>query len=146
MDSECSQPEDLSVGGSKGKRSEPEEVLVKKKAKFEVEVEGEDKNGQEDSSLVRKEFKTFQGFKVDSVLSNSAEFKKVVIEASLNGTKDKAVVILDKKPFTEDLLKDLFSERSLLTHTFQNDIYGSYDCVLEPKLSGMRDDDDSVWL
>ena len=39
-----------------------------------------------------------------------------------------AVIVLDKKPFSEETFQNLFSERSKLSLTFHNDIYGSYNC------------------
>jgi hypothetical protein len=130
------QPEDLSVSGAGKRKAQDVCVSPSKKnipeptqSKDVVEAQG---NGSKDKDA--PPFETFEGFKVDSILSNSAEFKRIVVEGTVN--EQKAVIILDKKPFTENILGDLFSEKSLLTRTFQNDIYGSYDCTLPLNVSG----------
>jgi hypothetical protein len=145
------QPEDLSMSGSAAKKRnhhqdeesafEPQSKKSNNSDSFDsVDAVKISSNNAVDVEIAatKKEqelFKTFKGFKVDSVLSNSADYKRIVVEGTVNG-QEKAVIILDKKPFTEDILSDLFSEKSELIHTFQNDIYGSYDCLAEPKLSG----------
>lgn len=149
------QPEDLSMSGTtkvanlkrkvdedetcldltQNKKKSPEkssEDAVNLSSRNNVILPVEEEKNTED--IVVEPFKTFEGFKVDGVLSNSADFKRIVVEGSIN--EEKAVIILDKKPFTDDILQDLFSKKSQLSRTFQNDIYGSYDCVLDPKLSG----------
>jgi len=79
-------------------------------------------------------FSSLQGFTVSKVLSNSADYKRVVVEGRYNQTP--AVVILDKKPFSEEQLGTLFSDKSQLSLVFQNDIYGSYDCHTSPQITG----------
>lgn len=136
-------PEDLSRSGAaaaaKRKVEEDANSGPATKRSSNSSSEGVENNitavTDEKKSIVQTTFQTLDGFKVDSILSNSADFKRIVVEGTVGDQK--AVIILDKKPFTEDILSDLFSKKSELVHTFQNDIYGSYDCVLEPKLSGL---------
>jgi hypothetical protein len=73
-------------------------------------------------------FEDFQSFKLKEVLRNSAENKCVFVEA-VHKDGGQAVIVLEKKPFTQEVLDNFFSEKSKLKQLFQNDIYGSYDCI-----------------
>jgi len=149
---------DLSVGksaaesaevtnGSSNKRKDPpspvqvdaEDLSVQKK-KPAVDVQAEDKEqvaeGDTTEKVVVEGFEDLEGIEVVRVLSNSAEHKRIVIEGKSKKSEKTAIVILDKKAFAEDSLPALFSKDSTLSRTFQNDIYGSYDCVPAKKASG----------
>lgn len=80
-------------------------------------------------------FKDLSGFKLKSVLSNSADSKRLTVEGTFSDGQA-AVVILDKKPFTEESFSELFSSESKLQQIFQNDIYGNYDCIPGVKSAG----------
>jgi hypothetical protein len=99
-----------------------------------VSINSSSKLEDNDNGVPVKLFDSFEGFEVKQVLSNSADYKRIVIEGKVKGQS--AVVILDKKPFSEDSLQELFSKGSQLKHTFQNDIYGSYDCIPSQQASG----------
>lgn len=111
-----------------------EEGDKKRKKSLEVEELPPTKKIELGNGEVQDTFQSFEGFEVKSILSNSADYKRVVVEGTVKGQS--AVVILDKKPFTEDILSSLFSSNSILKSTFQNDIYGSYDCIPVEKASG----------
>jgi len=87
------------------------------------------------SQTLASSFQHFGGIEYRSVLSNSIDQKRVVVEGSYNG--DSVIVILDKKPFTDDSLKEnLCSGKNKLSCLFQNDIYGSYNCLPVEEFSG----------
>jgi len=45
------------------------------------------------------------------------------------------VVILEKQPFSEDTVPQLFTKHTILEKIFQNDIYGNYMATLSPQLN-----------
>ena len=85
---------------------------------------------KETQGVEAKVFVDFAGFELKRILSNSADNKRVIVEAKVthSDSVESAIVVLDKKPFTEEVLGDFYSLKSTLAHTFQNDIYGSYYC------------------
>lgn len=95
-----------------------------KKSKEETEGEGH-----------QQKFKDLSGFKLKGVLSNSADTKRLTVQGTFPDGQQ-AVVILDKKPFTEENFEELFSGESKLEQIFQNDIYGNYDCLPGVKAAG----------
>ncbi|ODM89692.1 m7GpppX diphosphatase, partial [Orchesella cincta] len=82
-------------------------------------------------------FKDLSGFTLKNVLSNSADVKRLTVEGTFPDGQT-AVVVLDKKPFTEENFKELFSSGSRLKQIFQNDIYGNYDCVPGEKSAAIK--------
>lgn len=69
----------------------------------------------------------FEAFELKGILNNSIEQKRVAVEGTYQGQR--ALVILDKKPFSVEILeKNFFTQQSKLNIVFQNDIYGSYNC------------------
>ena len=77
---------------------------------------------------------TFDKFELRSILSQSPEYKRVVLEGAYHDQP--AVIILDKKPFAESSLNELLSRGSELSLILRNDIYGSYDCSPIKKEAG----------
>ena len=80
-------------------------------------------------------FEDFSSFKLKSILTNSADYKRAIVEA-VHKDGSTGVIILDKKPFTEEVLAEFLSDKSKLRQLFQNDIYGSYDCFPIASASG----------
>lgn len=99
----------------------------------------EDKNGsgghhEEDSTKGGQNFTDLSGFTLKSVLSNSADVKRLTVEGTFPDGQS-AVIVLDKQPFAEYDFKGLFSDKSKLNQIFQNDIYGNYECLPPEKIS-----------
>lgn len=81
----------------------------------------------------------FDGFKVDKILSESAESKSLFLLGSFSESAKKAVVLLEKKPFLSDdlTLKSLMSKETKLKLGLKNDIYGAYESFPPVEVNGM---------
>ncbi|CAL8090109.1 unnamed protein product [Orchesella dallaii] len=100
-------------------------------------VVSNDKEVDGGDGKLHKVFKDLSGFTLKNVLSNSADCKRLTVEGTFPDGQT-AVVVLDKKPFTEENFKELFSSGSRLSQIFQNDIYGNYDCVPGEKSAAIK--------
>ncbi|KAM3613223.1 uncharacterized protein V6R79_022751 [Siganus canaliculatus] len=109
--------------------SESAEVAHKvKREKCGNENGSGDKKGSEPENIL-------SGFKTTNILSDSAREKTMFIHGKL--ADQEAVVILEKTPFREDVLAELFSE-SKLTVDIQNDIYSTYRLQAPPHLNAIK--------
>ncbi|PIK48017.1 putative m7GpppX diphosphatase isoform X1 [Apostichopus japonicus] len=82
----------------------------------------------------------FDGFKVDKILSESAESKSLFLLGSFSESAKKAVVLLEKKPFLSDdlTLKSLMSKETKLKLGLKNDIYGAYESFPPVEVNGVK--------
>jgi len=71
-------------------------------------------------------------FTFKRVLSESTERKVVYVEASVKDSDDPAVLIIEKLPFSEDIVKGVLNEKSSVEQEFSNDIYGQYRVNPDP--------------
>ncbi|KAK6632409.1 hypothetical protein RUM44_007451 [Polyplax serrata] len=69
-------------------------------------------------------------FEFKRILSDNKETKTVAIEGSFKGKPEPAVFILEKEPFHQENLGQLFREENIIEKTFSNDIY--YQCQFSP--------------
>ncbi|KAK3711396.1 hypothetical protein QZH41_013504 [Actinostola sp. cb2023] len=84
-----------------------------KKAKIEGQGEG---------------LESFKGFEITKTLSENARSKSVFLHGKFEGCDDDAVVLLEKTPFSQDVLPKVLSSDTRLTVDMRNDIYGQYIC------------------
>lgn len=75
-------------------------------------------------------------FRTDRILSCDSRNKTLVALGSFADPSQRALVILEKKPFDADGFDKLCSEDTTFKKVFRNDVYGNYDCFLTPCLNG----------
>ncbi|XP_041845249.1 m7GpppX diphosphatase [Melanotaenia boesemani] len=90
--------------------------------------------GREDGKESQSE-NILAGFKTSKVLSDSAREKIMFIHGKIDDQD--AVVVLEKTPFREETLTDLFSSSSLRLE-MKNDIYSSYRLQAPPHLNEIK--------
>ena len=62
----------------------------------------------------------------------------MILEGQLaNDKENSAVLILEKMPFDKEKSQELLRKSSLKTE-FKNDIYGKYECFVEPSLNSLK--------
>ncbi|KAM6924013.1 m7GpppX diphosphatase [Xenentodon cancila] len=88
----------------------------------------DDENGKENENIL-------SGFKTSNVLSDSAREKIIFIHGKI--ADQDAVVVLEKTPFREDNLAELFSG-SQLRLEMRNDIYSTYRLQAPPHLNEIK--------
>jgi hypothetical protein len=91
-----------------------------KKAKVQSDLKVHDEN-------LHTVLKDFSEFQQKHILSDNSQRKTVCIEGSFNNREGKAIVLLEKKPFNEEILKNTLNSKSVLQKEFSNDIYGFYE-------------------
>ncbi|KAF6203500.1 hypothetical protein GE061_001831 [Apolygus lucorum] len=77
-------------------------------------------------------------FEFVRVLADYSQKKVVCVEGRLKGKEGKAVLWLDKLPLSEEVIKAMCTEKSQLVPEFNNDIYGSYSALVDPKLNEIK--------
>lgn len=85
-----------------------------------------------------KDLTDFGNFSVTRVLNENSEKKTIFVEGRFANDPSPAVVVMEKMPFTQDLLPQLFSSSSQLVKEFKNDIYGKYECLPDPKVNSLK--------
>ncbi|TRY73879.1 hypothetical protein TCAL_15740 [Tigriopus californicus] len=92
-------------------------------------------NGAEgkESSL---DFSHLGRFQMTRVLNEDSESKSVCLEGLVDGKK--AVLILNKLPFSAETLDRLVSKSAECREEMRNDIYGKYACLLDPELNHVK--------
>ncbi|XP_055678866.1 m7GpppX diphosphatase [Lutzomyia longipalpis] len=84
----------------------------------------------------------FSHFRLERILNSNTSTKLVSLLGHFTDLSEEkwAVVILEKKPFTEEDLtsKGLFSEATKLREEFVNDIYGNFDCFPQPEINSVK--------
>lgn len=84
--------------------------------------------------------KDFSNFKLTRILSNNTRSKVCFLQGTFNNNENPAIVILEKKPFSEESLEDqnngYLTNNCSLTKSFINDIYGNYECFPKTDING----------
>ncbi|XP_065220430.1 m7GpppX diphosphatase [Planococcus citri] len=84
------------------------------------------------------EFQDLSKFIVKRVLSDSSQRKTICVEGEFQDKDGKFILLLEKKAFTEDNVKNLCIEKSILKKEFINDVYGSYELFPSTELNGVK--------
>jgi hypothetical protein len=103
-----------------------------KKARVQDDLQGLQGYG-ENLHTVLKDFSEFQQTRI---LSDNSQRKTICIEGSFNNREGKAIVLLEKKPFNDEILKNTLNSNCVLQKEFSNDIYGFYEFFPSVKYSG----------
>ena len=82
---------------------------------------------------VLKDFGTFQQKRI---LSENSQRKTICVEGTFSDRAGKAIVLLEKKPFNEEILKNTLTAESVVNKEFSNDVYGFYECFPKEKYNG----------
>ncbi|XP_034244615.1 m7GpppX diphosphatase [Thrips palmi] len=79
-------------------------------------------------------------FRADRILSCDSRNKTIVAVGSFGAADpgQRALVILEKKPFDADGFDKLCTVESSLKKVFRNDVYGNYDCFIERELNAVK--------
>jgi hypothetical protein len=91
---------------------------------------------QENSENIHTVLKDFSEFQQKRILSDNSQRKTICIEGSFNNREGTAIVLLEKKPFNEEILKNTLDSNCTLQKEFSNDIYGFYECFPSVKYNG----------
>lgn len=102
-----------------------------KKCKLEDSSQKTDLNEDKHSGIT-----DLSGFIVNRILSDNGQRKTICAEGTFTDKDGKAVILLEKTPFSEEVFRSLCTKNSALEKQFLNDIYGSYECYPEIKLNG----------
>jgi hypothetical protein len=100
-----------------------------KSRKLECDVQG-------DGETIRIVLNDFSEFQQKRILSDNSQRKTICIEGTFKNRPETAIVLLEKKPFNEEELKNAFGSNCVLYKEFSNDIYGFYECFPNVKCSG----------
>ncbi|PNF42750.1 hypothetical protein B7P43_G13611 [Cryptotermes secundus] len=111
------------------------QVEVEEPATKKARVQADIKECGENLHTVLKDFSEFQQTRI---LSDSSQRKTICIEGSFNNREGKAIVLLEKKPFNEEILKNTLNSNCVLQKEFSNDIYGFYEFFPSVKYSGIK--------
>lgn len=109
-------------GGSKSSADESKSPAAKKR-----------KISQENSDEYQK---LMRGFEMVKVLNKNAQAKTMCILGRCGD--EKAVVVLEKTPFSEESARQMFSEEIDFDVILQNDIYSSAKIYLPPELNAIK--------
>lgn len=96
----------------------------------------EEKDSNSEVSDKHKSISDLSNFVFKRVLSDFGQRKTICIEGSFSDREGKAVLWLEKTPFSEEIVKQLSTNKSTLKKEFINDVYGSYACQIDPDLNG----------
>lgn len=83
----------------------------------------------------------FSKFKLKRILNNNSNRKMICCIGHFEdvSNKDLALIILEKKSFTEENVKceetGIFSNKSSFKKEFINDIYGNFECLPIPDIN-----------
>lgn len=83
----------------------------------------------------------FSKFKLKTILNNNSKTKMICCIGHFTdiSTKDLALIILEKKSFTEENIKceetGIFSNQTSFKKEFINDIYGNFECLPIPDIN-----------
>jgi hypothetical protein len=94
-------------------------------------------NNQSDLILPSGKSVSFPKFHLSRVLSDNPEKKVIFLEGKLDDSDDRAIVILEKAPFTEDNALAVISDNPRFHVHLQNDIYNTLDLFPKPQLNGV---------
>nr|CAD7392986.1 unnamed protein product [Timema cristinae] len=97
-----------------------------------------EENGSNCEESIHAFIKNFAGFETTRILSESSQRKTICIEGSFEGNTSPAIVILEKKPFSGQNLKNILNIESILSKDFINDIYGNYECFPKLEYNGIK--------
>jgi hypothetical protein len=100
-----------------------------KKIKVQSNLQGHGEN-------LHAVLKDFSEFQQKRILSDNGQRKTICIEGSFNNREGRAIVLLEKKPFNEEILKNTLNSNCVLQKEFSNDIYGFYECFPDVKCNG----------
>lgn len=90
------------------------------------------------STLNNGDLSSLQGFKLIRVLSENAQAKNIAVHGNFENSDGDAVVILEKTPFSEDMLPQLLTSETNLVKEFNNDIYSQYMCYPHSRFSTLK--------
>ncbi|KDR15367.1 Scavenger mRNA-decapping enzyme DcpS [Zootermopsis nevadensis] len=102
-----------------------------KKIKIQSDIQENDEN-------IHTVLKDFSEFQQKRILSINSQRKTICIEGSFNNKSGTAIVLLEKKPFNEESLKNTLDYSCTLHKEFSNDIYGFYECFPSVKYNGIK--------
>lgn len=93
-----------------------------------------------DETVNQDDITDFSKFELKRILSNNTKTKVCFVQGTFNKKETPAIIVLEKKAFSEDSLKDsaggFLSGKSTLTKTFTNDVYGNYECKTKTDCNG----------
>jgi len=95
-----------------------------------------DRDTQEDGDPICTSLNDFSEFQQKRILSDNSRRKTICVEGSFKNRPGTAIVLLEKKPFNEEELKNVFGSNCVLSKDFSNDIYGFYECFPDVKCNG----------
>ncbi|KAL3852857.1 hypothetical protein ACJMK2_016466 [Sinanodonta woodiana] len=101
--------------------SEADHAVAAKKRKLE---EGDT------IECLQSPLKSFKGFSLEKVLCENAKSKSLFVLGQFEGSDDKAVVLLEKMPFSSERATHYVCSDTSLKETLKNDIYGTYDAFI----------------
>lgn len=81
-------------------------------------------------------FQDLSNFNPKRILSENSQRKLICVEGEFSGKEGNAIVLLEKKAFTEANVKLLCDDKSTLKKEFINDVYGSYEFFPSIELNG----------
>jgi hypothetical protein len=91
---------------------------------------------QENDESIHTVLKDFSEFQQKRILSDNSQRKTICIEGSFYNREGTAIVLLEKKPFNEEILENTLDSNCTLRKEFSNDIYGFYECFPSVKYNG----------
>ncbi|KAJ9579719.1 hypothetical protein L9F63_004645 [Diploptera punctata] len=80
----------------------------------------------------------FGNFQQKRILSENSQRKIICVEGTFSDKEGSAIVLLEKKPFSEEILKNTLTAESVVNKEFSNDIYGFYECFPKEKYNGVK--------
>ena len=86
-----------------------------------------------------EELKNLKDFQVKKVLNEFPDSKKIFLEGRMAGDEDEnpAILTLEKAPFNPLKIQEILNT-SKLKLEFKNDIYGQYECQIDPSLNVLK--------
>ena len=79
----------------------------------------------------------FKNFELLRVLNENSQRKMVCLEGKFGADDtNKAVVIMEKTPFSEDIARQILTKDTQTHRDIQNDIYGTLQLYPQPQLNG----------
>ncbi|XP_069692375.1 m7GpppX diphosphatase [Periplaneta americana] len=93
---------------------------------------------QESNETIHTALRSFADFQQKRILSDNSQRKTICIEGSFSNKEGTAIVLLEKKPFNEEVLKKSLNSDCALTKEFSNDIYGCYECFPDVKYNSIK--------
>lgn len=98
----------------------------------------EEKCFNSENSDKHKTICDLSNFVFKRVLCDFGQRKTICVEGSFTDREGKAVIWLEKTPFSEEVVKQLSTNKSTLKKEFINDVYGSYACQIDPDLNALK--------